>query len=460
MQRRVLKRKQTIKRMKNKEAGRIKKGRSFGLLGRIIMIILCTAYFVPMSLLIFPLKTAKSDANDIPLNIDEPQLVAQAAILVDPATGKILYEKNAREKMFPASTTKMMTALVVYDHMDMNKVLVMPRNYNTHPERFGIRKGDTFTVKELLEIMLVKSANDAAAALAECTAGNVAGFSKLMNEKASELGLVNSHFDNPHGLPDSKHWSCAYDLSRIATELMKNDLFAQIVSEHEVTVAPKASCAQPRTIMSSNKFMTGKGQFYFQGHKISEQWGLIDGIKTGFTYNAGYCLVSSAQIGGERLIAVVLKSDKNNQYSDARKLLEYGFIEERLLPVPQLPRLIVDNSLKKCAPVPTIVDGIVFVPARDYFAALGYKLSWNQARQVLQAASKDHIVHLKQGGSSVFIDGAAYPLGGYGRYIEGKLCIPLQRVSTDLGYVVEHDSSTGDVRLWQAPKSNQQLTTQ
>lgn len=453
MQGKVLTRKNKIKN-ENIEAGRGKKGRSFGLLCRVLIIALLVGYIVPAGVFFFPMRSVRSDAKGLQLKIDEPQLVAQAAILIDVNTGEVLYKKNETKKMFPASTTKMMTALVVCDKMDLDKVLVMPRNYNTHPARFGIRQGDTFTVRELLNIMLVKSANDAAAALAEATAGSIDEFSKMMNQKAKELNLVNSHFDNPHGLPDSQNWSCAQDLSTIAQAVLKNETLAQIVSQKGITVGPKASCAEPRQVESSNKFMTGQGQFYHQGKKINEQWELIDGVKTGFTYSAGYCLAASAQMEGQRLLSVVLKSDKANLYADSRRLLEYGFIRERLMPVPQLPRFIVDDRLEKCAPVPTRVEGIMFVPARDYFAALGYDVTWEQANRVLQAKSDAHTIRFKQGGGSIFMDGTAYPLGGYPRSIEGKLCIPVGRISALLGYSVEPDVATDGVRLIRAEKTS------
>ncbi|BEP29907.1 D-alanyl-D-alanine carboxypeptidase family protein [Helicovermis profundi] len=257
-----------------------------------------------------------------------PEIVAKSAILIDGNTGQILYEKDSHKEMYPASTTKILTALIILENHKLDEIVTIDKDTPfTTGSRIYVIDGEKFTVKELLYAMLLESANDAAVALAKFHSGSVEEFSKVMNFRAKEIGATNSNFVNPNGLPNKEHHSSAYDLALIGKEAMKNETFSKIVSTYKYNIKPTNKQSETRYLTSSNKFLYASGsknKISYKGKNIDIKYDSIVGIKTGYTDLARQCFVSAIKKDGKYLIAVILKSEGKNIYVDSRTLLDYG----------------------------------------------------------------------------------------------------------------------------------------
>lgn len=254
---------------------------------------------------------------------DEPEVTSRSAILIDNKTGKILYDKNADEKMFPASTTKILTAIIVLENCDLNETVTasydavsnIPEGYVTAE----IQGEEQFTVEQLLEILLVLSANDSANVLAEYVGGSIDSFVSMMNTKANELGLTNSHFTNPYGLQDENHYSTAQDLAIIMQHCLENEDFRRI--------AGSVSCSIPATNKSAIRSYTSTNQLILPDNP--NYYSFVTVGKTGFTTEAGHCLVSCAYKNDLELICVILGGSivdgVSTRFPETKALYEYGF---------------------------------------------------------------------------------------------------------------------------------------
>lgn len=241
-----------------------------------------------------------------------PTLTADAAVLIDGRTGRVLWGKNADEARAPASTTKMMTALVALEIGRPNEEIVVGGAAAATPgSSAGLRAGDRYTLDALLRGLLLRSGNDAAAAIATHLAGSEAAFADLMNARAHALGLRSTHFVNPHGLTAPFHYSSARDLALIARAGLAVPAFAQLVGSAEAEMRGYDALRREirRELRSTNRLL------------FTYAW--VDGVKTGTTSAAGNCLVASGTRGGFRLIAVVLHSD--DRWGDAVRLLQWGY---------------------------------------------------------------------------------------------------------------------------------------
>lgn len=255
---------------------------------------------------------------------------AEAAILIDANTGKILYEKNAHKPMFPASTTKIMTAILALEYGNLDDIVVIDDKtpYEISGSHIALEPGEMITLKDLLYALLIESANDAALAIAKHISGSTQNFADLMNKKAKEIGAKNTHFTNPHGLPDKNHTTTAYDLAMMAKYAMENDTFRSIVKNYKYTIPPTNKKDEPRYLKSANRLLYGTGsgnKIVVDGKTVNIKYDGADGIKTGYTYVAQQCLVATAKRGDLRLISVVLHAVGTNVYVDTHKLLNYGF---------------------------------------------------------------------------------------------------------------------------------------
>ena len=228
---------------------------------------------------------------------------AQKAILMDATTNRVLYEKNADERSLIASTTKIMTALVVCEQCNVLDRFRIPKEaVGIEGSSMYLKEGEVLTVQELLYGLMLHSGNDAAVALAIYCGGTVEGFAQLMNDKAHRLGLSGTHFENPNGLDSPGHYSTARDLAVLSVYAMRNPIFSKIVSTKTVTVGE-------RSLRNHNKLL-----WRIEG---------ADGVKTGFTKAAGRILVSSAMRDGRRLVAVTINAP--DDWRDHQALLEDGF---------------------------------------------------------------------------------------------------------------------------------------
>lgn len=240
---------------------------------------------------------------------NKPNVKAVSAVLMDDKTGKVLFSKNPLAIMAPASTTKIMTAVIVLEHLNLDKVVRISQNAASREgTSMGLAPGEQRTVKELLYGMMLVSGNDAATALAETVSGSEEKFAQLMTEKARSIGMQNTQFKNASGLPVIGHSTTAYDMAILTRYALNVPGFAKIVSTVFKDVHGEGR-SQSRHLKNHNKLLW--------------KYPYATGVKTGYTISAGGCLVSSANRGGRTLISVVLKTPKI--YDDSIELFEYGF---------------------------------------------------------------------------------------------------------------------------------------
>ncbi len=248
---------------------------------------------------------------------DTIELNASSALLIDNRTNKILYNKNENKRLFPASTTKIVTAIIVLENHSLNEevtasydaIMTIPSGYSTA----NIQIGEILTVEQLLELLLVHSANDAANVLAEYAGGSIDSFVSMMNTKINELGLTDTHFTNPYGLQEDNHYTTAHDLAIIMQYCLKNESFRKIAGQASCAI-PATNKSEPRKYSSTNELLIAGNRNYYPY--------LIAG-KTGYTAKAGGCLVSVAYNNNLELISIILNS--NDRFGDTKKLFNYGY---------------------------------------------------------------------------------------------------------------------------------------
>lgn len=241
-----------------------------------------------------------------------PQISAERVIVIDTATDEILFEKNPDKHGAIASTTKLLTALLIVEAGDLDKIVTVEQSdTQCAPVRIGLKAGEQYTRRQLLSAMLVKSSNDIAQALARDNAGSIEAFAGKMNEKCTALGLQNSHFVNPHGLPartGDEPYSTARDLSVIAKACDGHDEIRKIVKLQHYTF----------------KWPNGRETDLSNTNRVLRSAGYCDGMKTGYTDAAGYCLVASGERNGRRRIVVVLNDTESGVWKDAQALLDWA----------------------------------------------------------------------------------------------------------------------------------------
>ena len=247
-----------------------------------------------------------------------PAVSAEGAILLEVNTGVVLYAKNIHEKLYPASTTKLMTCLLAAENCSMNEIVTFSHdavfNLEKGSSNIGIDAGEAMPMEECLYGILVASANEVANAVAEHIAGSQEAFAEMMNERAKELGCTETHFVNAHGLFDEAHYTSANDLALIAKAFFQNELLSKIGNTPSHHFIPTAT--QPDEFTTRNKHQLITGQIPYEG---------IKGGKTGYTDDARQTLVTCAEKNGMKLICVVLKEESPDQFNDTVKLLDYGF---------------------------------------------------------------------------------------------------------------------------------------
>lgn len=260
--------------------------------------------------------------------INEPQINARAAIIYDRSTKQIIWGKNEMEKRAMASTTKIMTAIVVLENANLDDVVTISKKAaGTGGSRLKIRAEDKITVRDLLYGLMLRSGNDAAVALAEHVGESVEGFAGLMNKKAEQIGLKNTHFVTPHGLDDENHYTTAYELAILTDYALENSTFKKIANTKNTQIRINEN---PMNIYNTNELLG-----VLPG---------VDGIKTGFTNNAGRCLVTSCTRDENQIITVVLGCDtKKQRTSDSTKLIEYAYKNYKRIDIEQMVKKEFEN---------------------------------------------------------------------------------------------------------------------
>ena len=303
------------------------------------------------------------------VNALEMEVGAKSAILIDQNTGTILYQKNENERLPMASMTKIMSLLLIMEQINEENI-----SYDTKVEisddassmggsQIFLKTGDTYKVRELLKSIAMASANDAVVALAEKTYGSKEEFVNKMNEKVDSLGLKNTHFVNVHGLDEDNHYSSAYDMAMIARELLKYEDILKFTSVYEEYL--QKSDGSKIWLVNTNKLVR-----FYPG---------VDGLKTGYTANAGYCLTATAQKNNLRLISVLMGEESIEQRSqDTVKLLNYGFNSYKVNLIKKkgeiLGKIKVNKGKKEYVDVMLVNDAIELLKTNDKISKYDFKL--------------------------------------------------------------------------------------
>lgn len=273
---------------------------------------------------IHPVFAVDGNNSQKDININDITTNSSSCLLMDAKTGKIIYAKNAYEKMYPASTTKLMTAILTLENCKLTDTAIVSHNaIYSIPVGYShasLKEDEELTIEQLLNVLLIPSANDAAIVLAEHISGSVEEFSKLMNEKAKSLGCLNTNFVNPNGIQNKNHYSTAYDLALIGKYALK---FPDI---------KRIAMVKQYTLPTTNKYDKTDRIFNATNGLINDDvlnknyYEYATGLKTGYTDASGYCIVSTAKKDDKELIAVILNSNSiSKRYSDCKTLFNYGF---------------------------------------------------------------------------------------------------------------------------------------
>lgn len=275
------------------------------------------------------------------------QIYSESAILMEQKTGKILYEKDSYARKYPASTTKILTGIIALEKCNLDEkamasdkaVNIIKSGYSTA----NIQVGEVFTIGELLDVMLIHSANEAANIIAEHISGSIEAFSNVMNTKAKEIGCLDSNFVNPNGMHDDNHYSTAYDLAVITRYCMKNEKFREIITKMECSLPQTELWQEPRIYKNTNSLLIPDNRYYYP---------YCVGGKTGFTTPAKNCLTSSSNKDGFETISVVLHAEATEdglsaRYTDTIKLFEYGYNNYNLNDILEEYDMIEYNEIPK-----------------------------------------------------------------------------------------------------------------
>ncbi|MGE5629580.1 MAG: D-alanyl-D-alanine carboxypeptidase family protein [Caulobacteraceae bacterium] len=285
----------------------------------------------------------------------EPTVDAPSAILIDAKSGKVLYEKNADVRHYPASTTKVMTGLLAVEHGKMDDVVtigVNPPLVEPGSSQIYLQTGEQLSMEQLLYALMLESANDAAVAIAEHISGSVESFAELMNKRAKELGATNTNFVNPNGLHKDNHYTTARDLALIAKYAMTLPKFREVVKTVKYTI-PKTNKQEERSyITNGNKLIWQTYDKY--------RYEYATGIKTGYTTKSKHVLVAGAKKGDVELISVVMADEGTSMYTDTISMFEYGFANY------QNASLLKKDQIVTTVPVKDSNEKINLVAAEDF----------------------------------------------------------------------------------------------
>lgn len=292
----------------------------------------------------------------------EPEITATSAVVVDCIDGKVLYSKEMNEKLYPASMTKVLTAILVMENCNMEDEVTMSQSAINNVQQgyltANIKAGEVLTVEQFLNLLLISSYNDVANVLAEHIGGSIEHFSVMMNEKAKEIGCTNSNFTNPCGAHDVNHYSTAYDMALIGIYAMRYDKIKDIVDETTYQLNYSGGNIEYYT---TNDMIKSSSVNYYKYAR---------GIKTGFTTPAGHCLMTYAEKNDMPIVSVVMKSTtSNSRYQDSKQILEYSYANNSLKTIALegtcVQTITVKNGTKDTQKTNAVIEKDVIAVVND-----------------------------------------------------------------------------------------------
>ena len=342
--------------------------------------------------LMLPITVAKAtDNNEITLG-----KMAKSVVLMEASTGKIIYERNANEKLHPASMTKMMSMLLILESIEKgnlkwNDMITVSENASSMGgSQILLETGEQMSVDDLFKGIAIASGNDAVVALAEKVAGTEEVFVKMMNDKAKELGLKNTNFKNPHGLDATDHYSSAYDMAMIAKELVKHKKVLEYSSIYEYYL--RDGTDRKTWLVNTNKLVR-----FYDG---------VDGLKTGYTKEAGYCLTATAMKNGMRIIAVVMgEPDSKTRNKEVTELLDYAYAQYALDTIIDsskvLGKKLVNKGREKYAELVLTEDATNLIKKGEQSNNVTYEIKTNNLEAPLKKGDVVGTLILKENNKKI-----------------------------------------------------------
>lgn len=321
---------------------------------------------------------------------------AKSAILIEASTGKIIYEKNSHEKLAPASMTKMMSMLVIVESIEKgiigwdDMVTASLNASKMGGSQILLETGEQMSVSDLFKGVAVASGNDAVVALAEAIAGTEDEFVNMMNQRAKELGLTDTVFKNPHGLDDANHYSSAYDMMLIAKELVKHEKVLEYTSIYEDYLRKG----------------TSKELWLVNTNKLTRFYPGVDGLKTGYTDTAGYCLTATAKKNGMRLIAVAMgEVDGKVRNAEVTSMLDYGFaqykVNELLNTDTVISKVEIEKGKEKQVELVPLRNATVVTRKTETLGKITYDLHLNAVKAPVKVGDKVGILDILENGNKI-----------------------------------------------------------
>lgn len=336
------------------------------------------------------------------------QIYSSGSVLMDASTGKVLIQKDMNKQLYPASTTKILTAIIAIEKLDLSSTLIASRSaVMAIPSGYsnaGIKVGESLNVNDLLEMFLIHSANEVGYIFAEEISGNIENFANLMNQKATELGCINTHFTNPSGIHDINHYSTAYDMALIARYCMKNETFRNIVNKKSCKFSATDLYPEERYFKNTNSLLDPSNRYYYE---------YAIGIKTGFTTQAKNCLIAGAQKNGIELIAVMLGAEatengQSGRYIDAKNLFDFGFenykVKQFLQEGTKITEIKIKNATKETQTLNLLAKTSLSATFESSFNISSLNPSIKIEENITAPIAKDKIL----GKISYDIDGITY----------------------------------------------------
>lgn len=348
-------------------------------------------------LVLFPIyikaEEVENETNENQISLAQN---AKSAILIDASTGQVLFEKNSHEKLAPASMTKIMSMLVIVESIEKgiihwdDMVTASSNASGMGGSQILLETGEQMKVEDMFKGVAVASGNDAVVALAEAVAGTTDEFVKMMNQKVKELGLKDTNFKNPHGLDEANHYSSAYDMAMIARELVKYEKVLTFTSIYEDYL--RKGTSKEFWLVNTNKLVR-----FYNG---------VDGLKTGYTKEAGYCLTATAKKNDLRLISVVMGEETNGlRSSETSSILDYGFAQYKSTELVKKGDVVaeveVEKAKKQTVSVITKENASILMKKTEKMGEITYEPQIDKIKAPVKVGDKVGILNVKEDGKLV-----------------------------------------------------------